>query len=68
MDNHFSKTCGTLSTSDFSHTLDFVYEALASIQTSTQELTPLVQLSMILLRDHPPRMLLTTVHLSRPEH
>jgi hypothetical protein len=56
MDDHFSKACGALSPSDFSHSLDFIYESLASNQTSTQEFTPLIQLTMILLRDHPPSM------------
>lgn len=64
IDDHFSKACGALSPSDFSHALDFIYESLTSSQTSTQDLIPLIQLAMILLRDHPPNTLKPIQHFA----
>jgi len=50
---HVSNACRTFSVSDFSHILDLCLESLSSSQVSPLDLTCLVHLSTILLREAP---------------
>ncbi|KAF5377547.1 hypothetical protein D9615_005195 [Tricholomella constricta] len=52
VDEYLSKTCSTLSASEFAHILELSSESLNS-HCSPEEHTDLLQISAVLLRDHP---------------